>query len=199
MRQSIASQNARRRIVKSIMQHVVPSAILLTLFVPEHSHARSVRKPITIPAGTTFAVETVSELSSKMSSGTRFETRLKNDLVVNGHVVTSAGTTLYGVITQSEGGKQFGKQRLATTIIGLQWKGQLVPLAADTAGVVAKPGGGLLKIGGGRIVGGAMLGAPGAIAGGVAGNVVSKNQPRHITIPAGKEIDVHLRTPVHLP
>jgi len=173
--------------------------MLLTLFLANRTHGRLVPKPITIPAGTTFVVETVSEVSSRMASGARFETRLKAGLYVGGHLVIPAGTTVLGVITQSEGGKQFGKQKLATTLNGLQWKGQVVPLVSDTAGLVAKPGGGLLKIGGGRIVGGAILGAPGAIVGGMTGNVLSKNQPQHITIPAGKELDVHLRMPVHLP
>jgi hypothetical protein len=144
MKQSTTFPSARRRIRTSIVQRVLPSAILVALLMPDQSHARSAPKPITIPAGTTLVVETVGEVSTKMPAGTRFETRLKKDLIVNGHPVTSAGATLYGVITQSEGGKQFGKQRLATTVIGLQWKGQIVPLVADTAGIVAKPGGGLL-------------------------------------------------------
>jgi hypothetical protein len=182
-----------------VVQRVLPSAILLTLLVPDRSHGRLVPKPITIPAGTTLVVETVSEVSTKMSAGAKFETRLKKDLYVDGHVVTPAGTALYGVIVISEGGNQFGKQRLATTLNTLQWKGQLVPIVSDTAGVAAKPGRGLLKIGAGRIVGAAVAGPPGAIVGGVTGRVLSKSQPRHITIPAGKELDVHLRMPVHLP
>ena len=153
MRQSIAFPNAPRRILTAVVQRVLPSAILLTLFVPNRSHGRLVPTPVTIPAGTTLVVETVSEVSTKMSVGTKFETRLMKDLHVNGQLVMPAGTALSGVIVISEGGKQFGKQQIATTLNALQWKGQLVPIVSDTAGVAAKPGHGLLKIGGGQVVG----------------------------------------------
>ena len=70
----------------------------------------------------------MSELSTKMADGTPFETRLRSDLLVDGRIVTPAGTAVYGIITRSEGGSRSGTQRLATTLTGIRWKGQLVPL-----------------------------------------------------------------------
>ena len=195
-----AHARAHRRARYLIVELALLGALLPMLALPFQMQAQRAAGPITIPAGTTILVKTVSEVSSKMPTGTRFETRLENDLYVDGHLITPAGTVLYGIITRSEGGKQFGKQQLATTLNELSWNGHRVPIVSDTAGVEAKPGGGLIKIGGGRLVGAAIAGAPGAIAGGVVGGVASrKGKKRHITIPAGKTFEVHLRTPLHLP
>jgi hypothetical protein len=198
MRETITFPRPCHRSLTSVVLVAFLGALLLVLALPIRIHAGRAPQGITIPAGTTFVVETVSEVSSKMPAGARFETRLKNDLYVGGHLVSPAGTAVFGVVTRSAGGKQVGKQQLATTLNAMQWKGQLVPLVGDTAGVEAKPGGGLLKIGGGRMVGAAIAGAPGAIVGGLTAGAISRRNPRHITLPAGKELDVHLRAPVHL-
>jgi hypothetical protein len=200
MLESPAHARAHRRARHGIVGLALLGALLAMPTLPFQMQAQRAAGPITIPAGTTILVKTVSEVSSKMPAGARFETRLENDLYVDGHLITPAGTALYGIITRSEGGKQFGKQQLATTLNELSWNGHLVPIVSDTAGVEAKPGGGLLKIGGGRLVGAAIAGGPGAMVGGAVGGVVSrKGQKRHITIPAGKTFEVHLRAPLHLP
>jgi hypothetical protein len=199
MRETITFPRPYHRPLTSVVLFALLGALMLVLARPGAIHTQPPQGPITVPAGTTFIVATVSEISSKMSVGARFDARLIKDLYVDGHLVTPAGTEVYGVVTRSEGGKEFGKQQLATTLNGISWKGQVVPLLSDTAGVSAKPGGGFVKIGGGRMVGAAVAGLPGAIVGGLAGKVVSKKTPRHITLPAGKELDVHLRMPVHLP
>jgi hypothetical protein len=198
MTRTITFPRKRRRVLITAAGRALPGMFVLTLVVPTLIFARLGPEPMTLPAGTTFLVTTATEVSSKMPVGTRFEARLKSDLHIPGHFVTPAGTAVYGVVTRSEGGKQFGKQELAITLNELQYKGQLVPFVSDTAGLVAKPGGGLLKIGGGRIVGTMIAGAPGAIVGGLAGGASSRTG-RHISIPAGKELEVHLRMPVHLP
>jgi hypothetical protein len=199
MRESITFPGPYHRPFASALMIALLGAFLLMVLLPGAIYTQPGRDPITIPAGTTLVVQTASEVSSKMSVGTRFEARLKNGLYVGGHLVMPAGTEMYGMVTRSEGGKEFGKQQLATTLNGIAWKGQVVPLVSDTAGISAKPGGGFVKIGGGRMVGAAIAGLPGAIVGGLAGRTISKKTPRHITLAAGKELDVHLRKPVHLP
>lgn len=199
MRETITFPRPHHRPLTSVVLFALLGALMLVLARPGAIHTQPGQGAITLPAGTTFIVATVSEISTKLPVGTRFEARLTKDLYVGGQQVTPAGTQVYGVVTRSEGGKQIGKQQLATTLNGISWKGHVVPLVSDTAGVEAKPGGGLLKIGGGRMVGAAIAGVPGAIVGGLAGRTVSKKTPRHITLPAGRELDVHLRMPVYLP
>jgi hypothetical protein len=150
MRETITFPRPYHRPLVSVLLFALLGACLLVLTLPGAIHTQPGHDPITIPAGTTLAVAMLSEVSSKMPAGTRFETRLKSDLYVSGHLVTPAGTAVYGVVTRSEGGKQIGKQQLAITLNEIQWTGQRVPLVSDTAGT-------------------------------------------------GKELDVHLRMPVHLP
>ena len=164
MARTIMFPRKRRRILITAAGRVIPGVFILGLVVPTLIFARRGPESITIPAGTTFIVETVSEVSSRMPIGARIETRLKNDLYVHGHLVSPAGTAVYGVVTHSEGGKPFGKQQLATTLNALHWNGQLYTLVSDTAVVVAKPGGGRIRV-----------------------------------VPAGEELEIHLRRSVHLP
>ena len=129
MRQSIAFANARRRMLTAVVR-ARTSRCSADAFSANRSHGRLVPRDA-IPAGASLLVETVSEVSTKeMSVGTKFETRLMKDLHVNGQLVMPAGTALSGVIVISEGGKQFGKQRIATTLNALQWKGTSCPSPA---------------------------------------------------------------------
>ncbi len=199
MRETITFPRPYHRPPTSIVLLALLGALMLVLARPGSIHTQPPHGPITIPAGTTFVVATVSEISTKLPVGSRFEARLMKNLYVGGHLVTPAGTEVYGLVTRSEGGKQIGKQQLATTLTGISWKGHVVSLVSDTAGVAAKPGGALVRIGGGRMVGAAIAGAPGAIVGGLTGGTVARAKPRHITLPAGKELDVRVRVPVQLP
>jgi hypothetical protein len=55
----------------------------------------------TIPAGTTLAVTTVSQFSSKTVVGRSFEAKLAQDVSINGRVVLKAGTKTFGKIATS--------------------------------------------------------------------------------------------------
>ena len=193
------SCNTNDRSLTSLGSSALLSA-LLTLSAFSSIHAQHESRPITIPAGTTLEVETLAEISTRQPAGTKFEARLQKDLHVNDRLVAPAGTPVYGVILMSQGGQKVGKQVLATTLNQIKIAGHVLPIVTDTAVLVAKPGGGLVRAGGGTIRG-AMLGGPaGAVIGGVAGTAVSKaSKDRHITMPAGKVLEVHLRTAVHAP
>jgi len=199
MRETITFPRPYHRPLKSILFAGFVGALLLVLVVPVRIHAGRIIQPVTIPAGTMLAVTTTSELSTRLAEGTRFETRLRSDLIVNGRIVTPAGTAVYGIITRSEGGSRARAQRLATTLNAIRWKGQLVPLMSDTAGVEVGPRGRLIGVGGGQMIGAAVAGMPGAVVGGMAAGALPRTGSRHITLPVGKELDVHLRTPVLLP
>ena len=55
----------------------------------------------TIPAGTTLAVSTVSQFSSKTVVGRSFEAKLAQDVSVKGHVLLKAGSKAFGKIATS--------------------------------------------------------------------------------------------------
>jgi hypothetical protein len=200
MRETITFPRPYHRPLTSIVLFALLGALMLVLARPGSIHTQPPKGPVTVPAGTTILVQLVSEISSKMPRGARFETRLKEDLRVNGRVVAPAGTAVYGIVTRSEGGKRFGKQALAATLNQFSWKGHLVPIATDTAGLEAKPGGGLVKIGGGTIVGAVLGGGAGAAVGGVIGGAATAlGKERHITVAAGRIAEVHLRVTLQLP
>src|SRR5204862_4980670 len=130
----------------------------------------------------------------------RFQTVLQEDFLNGDKLVARAGTTVYGMVTRSAGGKKFGKQELAATLTAIRIGDRLVPIVTDTAGLKAKYGGGVANIGSGTLLGAAVGGGTGALIGGavgVAGTAVSKE--RHLSVPAGTIAQVHLRAPLHLP
>lgn len=167
------------------------------LAMSQHAASRG----MVVPAGTVLMVKLVSALSTKTQRpGARFEAVLQEDLHSGDHVVARAGTTVYGTVTRSAGGKRVGKQELAATLSQIRIGGRLLPIVTDTAGAKEKYGGGLINVGAGTLLGAAIGGGTGALIGGaagVAGTAVSKE--RHITVPAGTVGQVHLRAPLHIP
>ena len=187
---------SRRRLMPTMVR-LSALGLLLTL-----SAARPPRQAqhVTVPAGTTFMVKLLTELSTRQREGTRFEAVLQEDIRAGNVVVVHAGAPLYGTITRSDGGKKVGKQKLAATLTDIKLKGRLVPIVTDTAGASEKYGGGLAMVGGGSLVGAVIAGGGGAVVGGVlgaAGSAASKG--RHITVPAGTIAQVHLRAPLNVP
>ena len=182
----------RRLCIPTLCSLLVMAQVVSAQQAPAHG--------ATAPAGTTFMVRLLSELSTRQRAGARFETVLQEDLRAGDVVIARAGTPVYGTITRSEGGKRVGKQKLAATLSDIRIGGQLVPIVTDTAGASEKYGGGLAKLGSGTLLGAAIGGGGGAVVGGAAGvaaTVVSKE--RHITIPAGTIAQVRLRAPLTVP
>jgi len=211
MRETITFPRPYHRTLTSILLVAFSGALTLVLALPVSMHAGwkasevtatagAKAAQVTIPAGTILAVETVAEVSTRMKVGTTFETRLRNGLIVNGQMVTPAGTAVYGIVTRSEGGSRSRTQRLATTLTDIRWKGKMVPISSDTAGVEVRPGStAFVSVGAGQMIGAVIAGAPGAIGGGMAGSALPRRGSRNITLPTGKELDVHLLLPVRLP
>ena len=153
------------------------------------------------PAGTPMMVRLLTTLSThSQHTGSRFEAVLQEDFHAGNRIIAPAGTKVYGIITKSSGGKRIGKQELAATLTAIRIGNQLVPIVTDTAGLKAKYGGGLAKVGSGTLLGAAIGGGTGALIGGaagVAGTAISKE--RHLTVPAGTIGQVNLRAPLYLP
>lgn len=153
------------------------------------------------PAGTPMMVRLLSSIStSTHHGGSRFEAVLQEDFRAGNRVIAPAGTKVYGMVTRSAGGKRVGKQELAATLTAIRLGDRIVPIVTDTAGIKAKYGGGLAKVGSGTLLGAAIGGGTGALIGGaagVAGTAISKE--RHLTVAAGTIGQVTLRTPLYMP
>ena len=69
----------------------------------------------TVPSGTTLQVRLRQAVSSKTNqAGDRFESRLEEDLKVDGHLLAPAGTLVSGTITEAEkSGKVKGRARMS--------------------------------------------------------------------------------------
>jgi hypothetical protein len=153
------------------------------------------------PAGSVLMVRLLSTIStSSHHAGSRFEAVLQEDFRSGNRVIAPAGTKVYGVVTKSAGGKRVGTQELAATLTAIRIGDRLAPIVTDTAGMKAKYGGGLAKVGSGTLLGAAIGGGTGALIGGaagVAGTAISKE--RHLTVPAGTIGQVSLRLPLYRP
>ena len=153
------------------------------------------------PAGSVLMVRLLSTIStSSHHAGSRFEAVLQEDFRSGNRLVAPAGTKVYGMVTRSAGGKRVGKQELAATLTAIRIGDRLAQIVTDTAGIKAKYGGGLAKVGSGTLLGAAIGGGTGALIGGaagVAGTAISKE--RHLSVPAGTIGQVHLRAPLYRP
>jgi hypothetical protein len=160
----------------------------------------SAREPLA-PAGSVLMVRLLSTIStSSHHAGSRFEAVLAEDFHSGNRVIAPAGTKVYGVVTKSVGGKKVGKQELAATLTAIRIGNRLAAIVTDTAGMKAKYGGGLAKVGSGTLLGAAIGGGTGALIGGaagVAGTAISKD--RHLSVPAGTIGQVSLRAPLYRP
>jgi len=164
------------------------------------SQEPSAREPLA-PVGSVLMVRLLSTIStSSHHAGSRFEAVLQEDFHSGNRLIAPGGTKVYGVVTRSAGGKRVGKQELAATLTAIRIGDRLAQIVTDTAGIKAKYGGGLAKVGSGTLLGAAIGGGTGALIGGaagVAGTAISKE--RHLTVAAGTIGEVHLRAPLYRP
>jgi hypothetical protein len=169
-------------------------------------------KPIVVPAGTQLTVALSSDLSTKTArAGDTVEARLVSDLMVDGRRALPAGSRVMGTVTDViSGSKTIG----GTPTLGLRFdslvlengqkiaiNGELVQKAkSDTAGDTAKILGGAaagailghqIKEGaGGKIVGG--------LLGGAIGAVVAKNTGGEVELPANSTLTIALGAPIEV-
>jgi hypothetical protein len=168
--------------------------------------------PIVVPAGTQLTVALSSDLSTKTAKpGDTFEARLVSDLTVDGRRALPAGSRVMGTVTDViSGSKTIG----GTPTLGLRFDslvlengekiaitGELVQRArSDTAKDTAKILGGAaagailghqVKEGaGGKIVGG--------LLGGAIGAVVAKNTGGEVELPANSTLTIALGAPIEV-
>jgi hypothetical protein len=87
---------------KSIIQiKINPSKFITVIAITFACVAASRLNAVTIPAGTTLSVSTVSLVTSQTVVGRSFEAKLAQNVSVKGNVVLKAGTKVFGKIASS--------------------------------------------------------------------------------------------------
>ena len=155
--------------------------------------------PITVPAGTQFAVGLSSDVSTKTAKvGDPVDARLSSDLVVNGRTALAAGSPVRGTVTQVVSGshKIGGVPTLAMTFDRLELEnGQTVAIN----GLVVQQGKSDTGKDTAKIVGGTAAGAIighqvgnndkgtviGGLLGGAAGALAAQKTGGEVNVPAG--------------
>lgn len=162
--------------------------------------------PLEIPAGTQLLVALDSDLSTKTAKvGDAFAARLVSDLTSNGRRVASAGSRVTGTIT----GVVSGSGAIgAVPMIGLRFDqldladGRSVPIRGE----IQQTGESEKGRDAAKIIGGAAAGAVighqikdgnkgkviGGILGGAAGAIVARNTGTEVQLPAGSQLTIAL-------
>ncbi len=172
---------------------------------PPPAPARPVVRLVTIPAGTALPLELTTAVSSETAQvETPVSARLREDVMVNGVTVLSAGSVLRGeVIDVARAGRVQGRSRLGLRFTSVTIGETREDLRTDpvTFEGEATRGEDATKVGAGAGVGaviGGLLGggsgaAKGAAIGGAAGaGTVLATRGREVELPAGSTITATL-------
>ncbi|HSH10038.1 MAG TPA: hypothetical protein VK995_06590 [Oceanipulchritudo sp.] len=157
---------------------------------------------VTINAGTSLLVSLQSTISTNSNrQGEVITAALETDLIQDGAIVATAGTTVYGKITLlQQAGRMAGQNKLEIQLTDLLVKGQRVPIVTSSvseAGV--REGGKTLK----TVAVGAGVGAlaksdssRGAEKGAAVGAVLAAKKGEPIVFPRGTLFEFTLAQPV---
>jgi hypothetical protein len=168
---------------------------VLALALPVE-RAASQRGPV-IPAGTHLLVRLDRELSTRYDRrGVRFSGTLDTDVMHDGTVVLSRGTTLWGTITELHVNDKVGQARLVATMNAISLAGTLVPMVTDTIGAEGRRGSGLSRVGQASLVGAVFGGQGAGVAAGSAASV--RQRGSDIEVREGTLIAVTLLVPLQL-
>ena len=151
-----------------------------------------------IPTGTKMMIKTTEDVSTAShKAGTMFKCALEADLVVNGALVASKGSEVYGKVLESIGGRRIGNQRIVVSFDKISINGQLVAMATDDVGAEGGRGGAARAVGAGALIGAAAgdAGAGAAVGAGLALLAGGK----HIKVPAGTVVEVSLKQAITVP
>ncbi len=169
-------------------------------------------RTVTLPAGTTFALEIVDAVSSKSSAvGDPVSARIAQDVLVEGEVIVPAGSVVSGTVAEANPANRFA----GISSLGLHFDALETPNGkrhdvdftyhAEKRGEKKKDAATI----GGAAVGGAILGRilkdgdrakgtkEGAIAGAVIGTAIAgATKGQDVEMPAGTPVQIELTVPV---
>ena len=154
----------------------------------------------TVPAGTRLVLRMAQTLdSSKHKTGHRFTARLEADLVAEGVVVATRGSTAYGqLMSAKQSGRVAGSSEMTVAITDLMIDNRMYPIAtqplqAKTENTAKKSG---KTIAGAAAIGGLAKGKKGAKNAAKVGVGVSiLTGGNKINIPAGTLVETQFRAP----
>ena len=162
---------------------------------------------ITVPAGTSFGVSLVTDLSTKtVTPGGSFTGTVAEDVVVDGHTVIPAGAEVAGhVLDSTRSGKTAGRAHMQLAYDAVSFDGHSYNISAVSDTMYGKGGAGkdAAMIGGGAVAGGILgkvLGGSavgGAVAGAAAGTAASLlTRGPDLHLEPGHKLNVTLQAPV---
>jgi hypothetical protein len=151
-------------------------------------------KPVTVASGTRMMLKLSSGIGTAThQTGSGFTSTLDADLAAGGVVVAPKGTTVYGKVLESSGGKRVGTQRIVATFTEISINDQKVAIVTDDVGAEGGRGGAARKVGAGALIGAAAGDAgTGALVG---AGVALLGKGGEINIPAGTLVEVTLKQP----
>jgi len=162
------------------------------------------RRPVLIPAGTTFRVRTIDFIDVDSSqSGIKFRGALDDPIMLGGDVIVPRGADVMLVAAKiQQGGRMKGSDLVELKVNSIVVRGRAYPVVTSTsqqksAGEGKKTtrkivgGAGLGAIIGG-IAGGGTGAAIGALAGGATGTAVAASGQPHLKIPAETRLEFQL-------
>jgi hypothetical protein len=164
------------------------------LATPAKSTPPPAPKPVTVATGTRLMLKLSDAIGTAThQTGSTFTSTLDADLAAGGVVVAPKGTTVYGKVLESSGGKRVGNQRIVATFTEISINNQKVAIATDDVGAEGGRGGAARKVGAGALIGAAAGDAgTGALVG---AGVALLGKGGEINIPAGTLVEVTLKQP----
>lgn len=156
---------------------------------------------VTAPAGTHLMVQMTQTINSRQHNvGHQFTARLEGDMVVNGTVIASHGTRVYGRLIQArQAGRVAGRSEMTIELTQMLINNQRKPIQTSNVQAVASSGSARNTAGRtarGVAVGGIIGGRSGARTGAKVGAGVSVlTRGQSINIPAGTLVDFTLAAP----
>jgi hypothetical protein len=174
-----------------------------------HEPSAAAHEPgtITVPAGTSFGLSLVTDLTTKSATvGSTFTGTVAEDVVVDGHTVIPAGAEVSGhLLDATRSGKASGRAHMQLAYDAVSFDGHSYNISAASDTIFGKGGsgkdaamigggavaGGVLgKVLGGSAVGGAVVGA----AAGTAASLLTRGPDLHLE--PGHKLNVTLQAPV---
>jgi hypothetical protein len=166
---------------------------------------------LTVPEGTSIAVELLDPLSSRDSRpGDTFRAAVSGDVLIDAEVAIPAGSTVFGEVVDAVPGKRIGGQsKLVLAFTGLEPRGgRSTAIEAQFALAGRKTTKKDAAIIGGAAAGGAILGRIldgdddggilGAVIGAAAGTAAAARDRDDVVLDAGTAFELYLTRAVHV-